>query len=97
MGEREITLSMLSVRHRQCLKQGCLPARGFPLALARVSPAVTHGAPPPEAALCDARAEVGEWSGGRVSARLYMICVGGGERNILLRAHPLSPAGTPYA
>ena len=25
---------------------------GFPLALARVSPAVTHGAPPPEAALC---------------------------------------------
>ena len=25
---------------------------GFPLALARVSPAVTHGAPPPEALLC---------------------------------------------
>ena len=26
-----------------------------------------------------------------------MICAGGGERNILLRAHPLSPAGTPHA
>nr|WP_311490572.1 hypothetical protein [uncultured Alloprevotella sp.] len=26
-----------------------------------------------------------------------MICAGGGERNILSRAHPLSPAGTPHA
>ena len=44
--------STLSVRRRRRRDQSSLPVHGFPLALARVSPAVTHGAPPLEAALC---------------------------------------------
>ena len=44
--------STLSVRRRRRRDQSSLPVHGFPLALARVSPAVTHGAPPPEALLC---------------------------------------------
>ena len=37
------------MRHRRCRKQGCLPLHGFAL---WASPAVKHGAPPPEAVLC---------------------------------------------
>ena len=44
--------STLSVRRRRRRDQSSLPVHGFPLALARVSPAVTHGAPPLEALLC---------------------------------------------
>ena len=44
--------STLSVRRRRRRDQSSLPVHGFPLALARVSPAVKHGAPPPEALLC---------------------------------------------
>ena len=51
-GEKKNTPSTLSVRHRRCRKQGCLPLHGFTLTIVRVSPAVTHGAPPPEAVLC---------------------------------------------
>ena len=44
---------------------------GFPLALARVSPAVTHGAPPPEALLCvDVDVEEVQWV--RVSTKAYI-------------------------
>ena len=53
--------STLSVRRRRRRDQSSLPVHGFPLALARVSPAVKHGAPPPEALLCvDAEEEVSE-------------------------------------
>ena len=44
---------------------------------ARVSPAVTHGAPPPEAALCGCESRGGRV---RVSARLYTIRGDGGRR-----------------
>ena len=52
--------STLSVRHRRRRDQSSLPVHGFPLALARVSPAVKHGAPPPEALLCVDAEEV-QW------------------------------------
>ena len=54
--------STLSVRRRRRRDQSSLPVHGFPLALARVSPAVTHGTPPPEALLCvDVDAEEVLW------------------------------------
>ena len=52
--------STLSVRRRRRRDQSSLPVHGFPLALARVSPAVKHGAPPPEALLCVDAEEV-QW------------------------------------
>ena len=63
--------STLSVRRRRRRDQSSLPVHGFPLALARVSPAVTHGAPPLEALLCvDVDAEEVQWV--RVSAKAYI-------------------------
>ena len=44
-----VPLSTLSVRRLQRRSPLCPLLHGFPLALARVSPAVKHGAPPPEA------------------------------------------------
>ena len=63
--------STLSVRRRRRRDQSSLPVHGFPLALARVSPAVTHGAPPPEALLCvDVDVEEVQWV--RVSTKAYI-------------------------
>ncbi len=70
--------STLSVRRRRRRDQSSLPVHGLPLALARVSPAVTHGAPPPEALLCvdvDAEEEVSE----------------GGAQQLLLPMHARFP------
>ena len=41
--------------------------------------------------------ELGDAVSGEYLQDHNMICAGGGERNILSRAHPLSPAGTPHA
>ena len=44
--------STLSVRRRRRRSVLCLLVHGFPPRFARVSPAVKHSAPPPEALLC---------------------------------------------
>ena len=49
----------------------CPLLHGFALAIVRVSPVVTHGAPPPEALLCaDVDAEEVQWV--RVSTQAYI-------------------------